>query len=83
VAWAVLTPYAKYYDAPWLYGLAALTNAGRVIGRAHWVSDTVAGAALGYYTGDWFYRHSSAGTDSAAPRLWISPQGIYFKTSFQ
>lgn len=51
VAWAVLTPYAKEYDMPWLYGLALLTNAGRVAGRDHWVSDTVGGAFIGYALG--------------------------------
>ena len=30
VMWAAVTPYAKEYDMPWLYGLAAITNA-----RAH------------------------------------------------
>ena len=48
LAWGVLTPIAQRYDAPWLYGVAALTNAARVTGRNHWLSDTVAGAVIGY-----------------------------------
>ena len=82
VAWAVLTPYAKHYDAPWLYGLAALSNVGRVADRQHWVSDTVAGAALGYWMGDWFYRRSGAADADSAPRLWISPRAVSFRMKF-
>ncbi|MEO8159624.1 MAG: YjbH domain-containing protein [Betaproteobacteria bacterium] len=51
VAWAALTPYAKEYDAPWLYGVAALANIGRVAERKHWLSDTVAGSFIGYGLG--------------------------------
>lgn len=81
VAWAVLTPYAKHYDAPWLYGLAALTGAGRVAGREHWLSDTVAGAALGYALGAEFYRRSGAGGDPGV-RLWISPRAVTFQMRY-
>jgi membrane-associated phospholipid phosphatase len=51
VMWAAVTPYAKEFDMPWLYGLAALTNAARAGSREHWVSDTVAGSLLGYWLG--------------------------------
>jgi len=51
VAWAAVTPYAKEYDVPWLYGVAALANVGRVAERKHWFSDTVAGSVLGYGVG--------------------------------
>ena len=51
VAWAAVTPYAKEYDTPWLYGVAALANIGRVAERKHWFSDTVAGSFLGYGIG--------------------------------
>jgi membrane-associated phospholipid phosphatase len=36
---------------PWLYGLAAITNAARAASREHWVSDTVAGSLIGYWLG--------------------------------
>ncbi len=49
--WATVTPIAKEYEMPWLYGLAALTNFGRVADRKHWFSDTVAGSLLGYGVG--------------------------------
>lgn len=55
VMWAVITPYANAYDAPWLYGVAAVTNAARVVGRDHWFSDTVAGSLLGYAIGDFMW----------------------------
>ena len=51
VAFAAVTPFAQEYDAPWLYGVAALSAAGRVSARQHWVSDTVAGSLVGYTIG--------------------------------
>lgn len=54
--WAMVTPYAEEYRAPWLYGLAAVTNMARVADRKHFVSDTVGGALLGYAIGDTFWR---------------------------
>src|SRR5258706_3829122 len=51
VAWAAVTPYAREYDAPWLYGIAALANIGRVAERKDWFSDTVAGSFIGYGVG--------------------------------
>ncbi|MBL8485387.1 MAG: YjbH domain-containing protein [Rhodocyclaceae bacterium] len=58
VMWAAVTPFAKDYDAPWLYGLALVTNAGRVLSRKHWFSDTVGGSVLGYGMGSlvWEWR---------------------------
>ena len=82
VAWAVLTPYAKYYDAPWLYGVAALTNAGRIASRDHWLSDTVAGSAVGYYLGNLFYRRSRAFDDTTGVRVWVTPHSIRFLKTF-
>lgn len=55
VAFAAVTPFAKEYDAPWLYGVAALGAAGRVAGRQHWFSDAVGGGLLGYATGTWLW----------------------------
>ncbi|MGY4831203.1 capsule assembly Wzi family protein [Sphaerotilaceae bacterium SBD11-9] len=84
LAWAVLTPYAKAYDSPWLYAAAALTNAARVMEREHWVSDTVAGAMLGYAMGDYFYRRQAgtAGSDTAA-RVWITPRSVVLNLPFK
>ncbi|HEX7811434.1 MAG TPA: YjbH domain-containing protein [Burkholderiales bacterium] len=51
VAWAAVTPYAKEYGAPWLYGIAGLANLSRIAERKNWFSDTVAGSAIGYGIG--------------------------------
>jgi hypothetical protein len=56
VAFAAVTPFAQEYDAPWLYGVAALSTAGRVANRQHWVSDTVAGGIVGYVIGSWLWQ---------------------------
>jgi membrane-associated phospholipid phosphatase len=73
--WAAVTPYAKEYDLPWLYGVAALTNAARVGSREHWLSDTVAGSVLGYALGHfaWEARRESRRN---APRLALGPQSV-------
>ncbi|MGQ0545271.1 MAG: YjbH domain-containing protein, partial [Betaproteobacteria bacterium] len=74
VMWAAVTPYAKEFDMPWLYGVAALTNAARVGSREHWVSDTVAGSLLGYALGHiaWEARRSSR-LNKSGPALAIGP----------
>lgn len=50
-AFAAVTPFAQEYDAPWLYGVAAVSSMGRIANRKHWVSDTVAGGIVGYAIG--------------------------------
>jgi hypothetical protein len=74
VMWAAVTPYAKEYDMPWLYGVAALTNAARVGSREHWVSDTVAGSLLGYALGHiaWEARRDSR-RGKTGPALAVGP----------
>jgi len=56
VAFAAVTPFAQEYDAPWLYGVAALGSLGRTANRQHWVSDVVAGGLLGYAVGSWLWQ---------------------------
>jgi hypothetical protein len=75
IMWAAITPYAKAYDAPWLYGVAAVTNLARIGGRNHWLSDTVAGGLLGYAIGDFMYR--SHRNDTKSSMEWgIAPNGV-------
>ncbi|MFZ3018537.1 MAG: YjbH domain-containing protein [Gallionella sp.] len=75
IMWAAITPYAKAYDAPWLYGVAAVTNLARIGGRNHWLSDTVAGGLLGYAIGDFMYR--SHRNDTKSGMEWgIAPNGV-------
>lgn len=56
VAFAAVAPFAQEYDAPWLYGLAAVGSLGRVADRKHWVSDVVAGGVVGYAIGSWLWQ---------------------------
>ncbi|GAB3459641.1 hypothetical protein GCM10027321_17850 [Massilia terrae] len=64
VAFAAITPFAKEYDAPWLYGLAAVSSMGRVAARQHWVSDVVGGGVVGYAIGSWLWRAQRDDTKS-------------------
>jgi membrane-associated phospholipid phosphatase len=82
ITWAVATPFAQEYDAPWLYGLAAVTNLARVGSRQHWVSDTVAGSVLGYAIGKVFWESSRAPKSKDAPRVLIHPAGINLAWEF-
>ncbi len=75
ITWAVVTPFAEQYGAPWLYGLAAVTNLARAGSRQHWVSDTVAGSVLGYAIGKVFWESSRA-PNKGAPRVLIHPAGV-------
>jgi membrane-associated phospholipid phosphatase len=70
VAFAAVTPFAQEYDAPWLYGVAALGSLGRVANRQHWVSDVVAGGVLGYAVGSWLWQ---AQRDDSKSRFSINP----------
>ena len=64
VAFAAVTPFAQEYDAPWLYGVAAVSSMGRIAGRKHWVSDTVAGGIIGYATGTLLWKGQRDNTKS-------------------
>ena len=79
LAWSVITPIAQHYDAPWLYGVAALTNVARVSGHQHWLSDTVAGSVLGYVVGDWF----NSRTGVPASTVMLVPHGVVVSTAFR
>ncbi len=78
LAFALATPFAQQHDMPWLYGLAAASTFGRVQKREHWVSDTVAGALLGYAIGSML-------TDQQKPsgiRLSVTPQSVVAHWAF-
>ena len=80
MAWAVATPFALEYRAPWLYGVAALTNLSRVGRQEHWFSDTVAGSVIGYGLGRLFWESSRANT--ALPQVFVDPSSINFSWTF-
>src|SRR6266581_3136044 len=75
VTWAAVTPFAKEYDAPWLYGVAALANAGRIASREHWLSDTVASSLLGFAIGDFFWQERRKPGDKG-PKVLVGPAGV-------
>ncbi|HEX7638419.1 MAG TPA: phosphatase PAP2 family protein, partial [Burkholderiaceae bacterium] len=81
MAWSLLTPVAESYDAPWLYGVAAITSVGRVVGRAHWLSDVVAGSALGWWIGDAFHRHDAGA--GPGPSVAIGPHAVAVSVPFR
>jgi membrane-associated phospholipid phosphatase len=64
VAFAAVTPFAQEYDAPWLYGLAAVGSMGRVASRQHWASDVIGGGVLGYAIGSWLWKAQRSDTRS-------------------
>ncbi|MCK9389367.1 MAG: YjbH domain-containing protein [Sulfuritalea sp.] len=78
--WAVTTPFAKEYHAPWLYGVAALTNLARVSGNKHWVSDTVASSVLGYGLGSLFWEWRRRDEDGAT--VAITPGNVTASWTF-
>jgi hypothetical protein len=82
--WAAVTPYAEEYDAKWLYAVAAASNAARIGSREHWVSDTVAGAALGYAVGRiaWEARSDSRRSKDT-PALKIGPGSVALQWELQ
>lgn len=64
VAFAAVTPLAEEYDAPWLYGVAAMGSLGRAAGRQHWVSDVVTGGVIGMAVGGWLWQAQRTDTRS-------------------
>ena len=80
VTFAAVTPFAKEYDAPWLYGLAAVGAMGRVANRQHWFSDVVAGGLLGYASGTWFWH---AQRYDGKPSVSITPGPKALNVSWQ
>jgi len=59
---SVARVYQLAYDNYWLpYGLAALAATANIEGHHHWVSDMVAGSALGILIGSKIYKHSYHG----------------------
>jgi hypothetical protein len=80
VAFAAVTPFAQEYDAPWLYGVAAISSLGRAAGRQHWVSDVVAGGVLGYAMGSWLWQSQRDNTRSSFA-ISPAPKSISFAWS--
>ena len=80
IAFAAVTPFAQEYDAPWLYGVAAVSAMGRVAGRQHWVSDTVAGGIIGYAAGTLLWKGQR---DNSKSQLSVVPGPKEISVSYQ
>jgi membrane-associated phospholipid phosphatase len=78
---ALITPFAEQYDAPWLYGLGAITGFGRVASRNHWFSDVVGGGLIGYAVGNAVASRSIADARTK-PKVRITPQSIDVTVAF-
>jgi membrane-associated phospholipid phosphatase len=53
LAFALITPYAELYHAPWLYALPVAVGISRVVAvDSHYTSDVVGGAFVGWLTAD-------------------------------
>lgn len=73
-AFAVATVVAAHYPEPWeqalSYGAATLVDFARIQQNAHFISDVVAGSAIGWAVGEAVvHRHGVAGGFTMAP--WI------------
>ena len=71
-AWSLATVVAEEYkDRPFVrfgaYGFAALVSVARYTGRSHFLSDVLAGSAMGYGIGRYVYhKHHDAGLEESA-----------------
>jgi membrane-associated phospholipid phosphatase len=74
LAFALATPFAKQYDKPWLYALAATTGLGRIQNQEHWFSDVVAGSLMGYAIGSMASDEQTG--HSRRVRLSATPQSV-------
>lgn len=76
-AFALVTPWALYYDSPASYALMALpvgTAIARIAKDRHWPTDVLAGAAIGFMTAKFLTeRHQQASAGEPAPRIEITP----------
>jgi hypothetical protein len=80
LAFALATPFAQKHDMPWLYGVAGLTALGRIQSRDHWLSDTVASAAMGYAIGTLVGQQQNS---DKGVRYSVTPQSIEANWSFK
>lgn len=80
VAFALATPFAQQHNMPWLYAVAAASTFGRVQKRDHWVSDTVAGAFMGYAIGSLLTEQQQQ--KKSGMRLSVTPHSVVANWSF-
>jgi membrane-associated phospholipid phosphatase len=76
-SWALARVTAREFPHPRIipvmaYGLATGVAVARVGGRRHSPSDAFAGAAMGFFIGDYVYRHHHAPSEAVKTASWIA-----------
>lgn len=75
VAWAIASTIAHEYPGPVMrflsYGAATAISASRITAKEHFPSDVLVGAALGYLTSEYVYRHHH--DDNLQGESWETP----------
>jgi len=76
-SWALARIAAREYsDSKWVpflaYGAATAVSVARVGGRRHSPSDALAGAAMGFFIGDFVYAHHHAPTEKSSKLTWLA-----------
>ena len=85
-AFAIVTPWVMFYPHPVTYGLFALstgTAVARIARDAHWATDVLAGAALGFTTGYWLSKRHGAFSDNVQVTPILGPNvGLSIQAKF-
>ncbi len=76
-AWALARVTAREFPESKLvpivaYGAASAVSIARFGGRRHSASDAIAGAAMGFFIGDFVYRHHHAPSEKPKIAMWIA-----------
>ena len=76
-AWALARVFAREFPDHKIYsilayGLASTVSAARFAGRKHSASDALAGAAMGFFIGDFVYRHHHAPSEKSKAISWLA-----------
>jgi len=76
-AWALARVAAREFPERKIYsilayGLASTVSVARVGGRRHSASDALAGAAMGFFIGDFVYRHHHAPSQKSKALSWLA-----------
>lgn len=75
-SWALARVVAREFNQskivpPLAYGLAATVSISRFVGRRHFASDAFAGAALGWFIGDYVYRNRHSPSAKSKVVAWL------------
>jgi len=86
-AFALASVIAHHYDSRWVkgasYGLASLVGLSRIEKDAHYASDVLAGAAIGYFVGRKVFRLNQGRYNRFALEPVLTPQGMGLSVQFR